>query len=122
MDERWSGDGERAGVSAGADTKANALGASGALELLDLCLFENGSKRGGALISDPVLLETVNERRDEDGERAGVSAGADTKANTLGAAAHLSSEILVSLRTAASLVTPSSPILLLSRLYAKGRG
>ena len=34
---------------------------------------------------------------------ANVSAGADTKANTLGVAAHLSSEILVSLRTAASL-------------------
>ena len=47
---------------------------------------------------------------------ANVSAGADTKANTLGAAAHLSSEILVSLRTAASAEAPWAPMLLSQRL------
>ena len=35
VNERWSGSGEPAGVSSGADTKANALGAGGALELLE---------------------------------------------------------------------------------------
>ena len=50
-----------------------------------------------------------------------VSTGADTKANTLGAAAHLRLEIIVSLRMAASAEAPSSPIRLLSRLRARGR-
>ena len=81
--EGWDGDGERVGVSTGADTKANTR-RGGALELGDSRLFEDGSERGGALIFDVVLLETVNERRDEDGETAGVSRGADMKANASG--------------------------------------
>ena len=38
-------------------------------------------ERRGALVSDAVVRETATERRSEDGERAGVSAGADTKVN-----------------------------------------
>ena len=44
----------------------------GALELRDLGLVEDGRELGDALVSDGVLLETVNERRDEDGEIEGV--------------------------------------------------
>eukprot|EP00964_Phaeocystis_antarctica_P115281 scaffold79253_cov51-Phaeocystis_antarctica.AAC.3 len=53
---------------------------------------------------------------------ANVSAGADTKANTLEAAAHLRLVIFVSLRTAASAEAPSSPMLLPARLQARGAG
>ena len=62
-------------LSAGADTKANAWGlvrGRGALELGDLRLLEDGGERGGALVSNLVVVETVNKRRDEDGERSGV--------------------------------------------------
>ena len=48
-----------------------------------------------------------------------VSAGADTKANTRGAAAHLRLEIIVSLSTAASAEAPSSSMKLASRLRAR---
>ena len=41
-----------------------------------------------------------------------LSAGADTKANTLGAAAYSRLEIFVSLRTAASAEAPGGPMLL----------
>ena len=64
-------------------TQKRTLGGGGALELLDLRLFEDGGERGGALVSDVVSREPVNERRGEDGERAAASAGADTKANTM---------------------------------------
>ena len=47
-------------MSTGADTKANTRG-RGALELGDLRLLEDGSERGGALVSDPVLCETASE-------------------------------------------------------------
>ena len=47
---------------------------------------------------------------------ANVSAGADTKANTLGAAAYSRLEILVSLRTAASAEAPWSMMLLSASL------
>ena len=50
-----------------------------------------------------------------------MSRGADTKANTLGVAAHLRLVIFVSLRTAASEEAPSSPMLLPQRLQGKGR-
>ena len=52
----------------GADTKANTLWGDGALEVGDLCLLEDGSERGGALVSDVVANETVGEGRSEDGE------------------------------------------------------
>ena len=46
--------------------------------------------------------------------------GADTKPRHLGAAAHESSEIIVSLRTAAIAEAPLSPMLLYRRLQARG--
>ena len=67
----------------GADTKANTRG-GGALELGDSRLFEDGSERGGAPVSDIVVADTAGEGRSKDGERAAVSTGADTKANALG--------------------------------------
>ena len=68
-------------MSRGADTTANTRG-GGAHQLGDLCLLEDGGERGDALGSDAVVQETVNERRDEDGETAGVSRGVDAKAGT----------------------------------------
>eukprot|EP00964_Phaeocystis_antarctica_P085568 scaffold54074_cov60-Phaeocystis_antarctica.AAC.4 len=54
-------------------------------------------------------------------ERVGVSMGADTKANTSGAAAHLRLVIFVLLRMAAIAVAPSSLMSLAPRLRARGR-
>ena len=51
-----------------------------------------------------------------------MSTGADTKANTLGAAAHLRLVIFVSLRMAASAEAPSTPMALPSRLQGMGGG
>ena len=65
----------------GADTKANTWGAP---EDGDLCLLEDGSECGGTLVSDVVASETVSKGKDGNGERVGVSMGADTKADTLG--------------------------------------
>ena len=59
-------------MSAGADTKANTLGAGGALELGDLGLLKDGGERGHALVSDLVVAETASKGWGEDGERAGV--------------------------------------------------
>ena len=117
-----------AGLSAGADTKANALGAGGALELLEHAILldaardDDGGRDAEPLAREVDLLgrlralELVDLKRvaidTAKGEACRVSAGADTKANTLGAAAHKSLEILVSLRTAASLEAPSAPMLL----------
>ena len=98
-------------MSAGADTKANtqeSVRGRGALELGDLRLLEDGGELRGALGSDVVLPETVNERRGEDGETEGVSRGADTKANTLGAAAHSSEVTALTLSPSQSLVMPSA--------------
>ena len=69
-------------MSMGADIKANTRG-GGALELGDSRLFEDGSERGGALVSDVVAAETAGEGQDGTGERVGVSMGADRKANAL---------------------------------------
>ena len=69
------------GVSMGADMKANTQG-GGALELGDLRLLEDCGERGGALGSDAVAFETASEGWDGDGERVGVSMGADRMANT----------------------------------------
>ena len=52
--------------------------------MLDLRLLEDGGERGGALGSDAVAPETASEGQDGNGERVGVSMGADTKANTMG--------------------------------------
>ena len=56
----------------------------GALKVGDLCLLEDGGERRGALVSDAVASETASEGWGGDGERVGVSMGADTKGNTLG--------------------------------------
>ncbi len=50
-----------------------------------------------------------------------LSVGADTKANTLRVAAHSRSEIIVSLRMAASVVAPLSPMLLREILHSMGK-
>ena len=59
-------------------------GGGGVLQVGDLGLLEDGGERGCALGADVVVVETVQERQSGDGERAGVSAGADTKANAWG--------------------------------------
>ena len=48
-------------VSMGADMKANAwgFGGGGALEVGDHRLLEDGSKRGGALVSDDIVPDTA---------------------------------------------------------------
>ena len=68
-------------MSAGADSaRKRTLWGSSALEMGDHRLLEEGSERGGALVSDHVVLETA--ARGGDGERVGVSTGADSKAYT----------------------------------------
>jgi hypothetical protein len=74
----------------GIDTKANTLWGGSAPQIGDMRLLEAGGERGGALVSDLVVLQTVSEEQSEDGERSGVSMGIDTKANTR-VAAHFSS-------------------------------
>ena len=103
-------------------TRAPTLGAGGALEFGDHRLLEDGSNRSGSLGSDVVAFETASEGQDGNSERVGVSMGADTNANTLGAAAHLRSVIFVSLRMAASAVAPLSLMSLAPRLRARGIG
>ena len=46
-------------MSAGADTEANTILGGGALELLDLRLFEDGGERGSALGSDEIARNNV---------------------------------------------------------------
>ena len=75
---------ERAGACQWALTHNRTLWGGGALQLLDLRLFEDGGERGSALGSDVVVADTAGEGRSEDGEKAVVSRGADTKANTKG--------------------------------------
>ena len=65
-------------------TQKRTLRGGGALEFLDLRLFEDGGERGGALGPDAVVRDTASEGQDENGERVGVSTGIDTKANAQG--------------------------------------
>ena len=65
-------------------TERRTLSGGGALEVGDHRLLEDGCERGGALVSDLVAADTAGEERSVDGEKAVVSRGADTKANTLG--------------------------------------
>ena len=60
------------------------LWGSSALEMGDHCLLEDGGERRGALVSDAVFFETASKGWGGDGERVGVSMGADTKSNTWG--------------------------------------
>ena len=59
--EGQDGIGETVGVSMGADRKRTAIGGGGALERGDLRLLEDGSERGGALVSDAVEPDTAKE-------------------------------------------------------------
>ena len=104
-------------MSTGADSaRRRTLWGSSALEMGYHRLLEDGSERGGALVSDVVVTETADEGRSRDGERvASVSMGIDTKANTR-AVAHPRLVICVSLRMAASAVAPSAPMSLNPRL------
>ena len=70
-------------------TQKRTLWGGGALQLLDLRLLEDCSERGGALGSKAVARDAVSEGQDQNGERVGVSTGADTKANATGMAVHL---------------------------------
>ena len=56
-------------MSGGLDTNAKTSPGGGALEVGDLCLVEDGSERGGALVSDLVAFETASEGWGGDGER-----------------------------------------------------
>ena len=69
-------------VSMGPLTEKRTLRGGGALQFLDLRLLEDGGERGGALGSDLVSRDTASDGQDGNGERVGVSMGADTKANT----------------------------------------
>ena len=91
-------------------TRKRTLLGGGALELLDLRLFEDGRERGSALGSDVVARNTASKGQDGNGERVGVSMGADRKANALraGAGAHLSEVTALPLSPAHSLVMPSA--------------
>ena len=53
------GHSESAGACQWALTEKRTLGGGGALEHRDSRLFEDGSKRGGALVSDPVPPDTA---------------------------------------------------------------
>ena len=85
------GEDEQSGRCQGALTERRTLSGGGALEVGDLRLLEDGSERGGALGSYAVHVETASEGQNGNGESAGVSMGADTKAKLYGAAAHFSS-------------------------------
>ena len=68
----------------GIDTGKLTLWGGGAPQLGDLHLLEDGGERGGTLVSDMVVPQTVSEEQSGDGEEAGVSMGVDKKANTIG--------------------------------------
>ena len=101
-------------------TRNQTLSGGGALELGDHRLLEDGSERGGALVSDVVAFETASEGWGGDGERPGVSLGADKEREHSRVVAHLSVVIFVSLRAAASAEVPWALIKLDPRLRARG--
>ena len=100
-------------------TEKRTLRGGGALELLDLRLFEDGGECGGVLGSDAVAPDTA---RDVGGgtlrRHRCVSAGADTKANNRGSwferwAAYLRDcSVELPLRPSAIAAPPSGPSLL----------
>ena len=89
-------------------TEKRTLRGGGALQLLDLRLFEDGGERGGALVSNVVGRDTASDGQDGNGKRVGVSTGADIKANTLGRQAHSSEVTALPLSASHSLVMPSA--------------
>ena len=111
VNEEQSGYGERARLSMGADTKRTLCGAGAYLRLVIIV-----SLRTAASAEAPSSPISLYPRLQGMGGSRRVSAGADTKANTSGAAAHSRLVIFVSLRMAASAVAPSSLISFLARL------
>ena len=108
-------------MSMGADSaRKRTLWGSSALEMGYHRLLEDGSERGGALVSDVVAEETVSEGWDRDGERADVSTGIDRGNSRCVRGARLRVVICVSLSTAATALPPSAPMLLKARLRATG--
>ena len=73
------GNGERVGVSTGADTNKRTLGGGGALEHSDLRFLEDGGECSGALVSDLVATDTASEAAGWNGEKVGMSTGAARK-------------------------------------------
>ena len=101
----------------GVDTKANASRGSGALEIGDLCLVEDGSKRNSALGSDAVVVESASEGQDGKGERVGACQRAltCTQANTQferGKAYLSDSSVELPLSALATATPPSGPSVL----------
>ena len=80
--EGRSKDGKREQPCQGALTPKRTLVGSGALELGDSRLFEDCTKRGGALVSDEVVPETASKGRR--GAVREMSTGADRRSNTIG--------------------------------------
>ena len=64
-------------------TRKQTLGGGGALEIGDLCLLQNGSERGGALISNLIISETVSEGWRGDAVREQACQRALTRKQTL---------------------------------------
>ena len=98
--------------------------------LLEIVAFDADTAARGVserllgLAGETVEPNTVNEEQSGYCERASLSAygqRALTQKRTLGAGAHLSLEILVSLRTAASAEAPSAPMSLYAMLQRRGR-
>ena len=101
-------------------TRKRTLWGGGVLEIGYLRLLEDGSKRSGALGFDAVASETASEGQDGNGEKVGMSTGADTNANTRSlrsrlehGTAYLSDRIVeLPLRPSAKSAPPWGPILL----------
>ena len=91
------------------------LGGGGAHEFGELRLVEDGTERGGTSVFDAVSPETASEVQDGNGERVGVSMGADTNANTQSrfehGPAYLSScSVELPLKPSAKPAAPRGPI------------
>ena len=120
---------EQEDVASIADTKANALGAGGALELLEHAILldaardDDGGRDAEPLVREVNLLSRLRPLELLDLKRMTIdtakgeacrvhdrsrSAGADTKANTWGAAAHSSEVTALPLSPSHSLVMPSA--------------
>ena len=97
----------------GPDTKANTRelvrAPGGLLERLQRRVaLEALGESDSSFVTEAVLLQTASTGEEASSEEC---QGALTQKRTLGAGAHLSVEIIVSLRTAASAEAPSAPIL-----------
>ena len=108
-------------MSTGADRKANTWG-GGALEAGDPRLVEDGSKRNGAFSSDLIPTKTVSEGGQDEKRRKACQWALTEKEHYYRVAAHLRLEIIVSLRTAASVAAPSAPMRLFPILRGMGGG